>query len=209
MNSTILGSIKSNLTCLGVLVIINDERIVLIATDLPEPVEPATSKCGAFVRSNSNGAPNTSCPRTIGNSPDFVEASNASLKVTNFFCVLGTSIPTSDLPGIGACILMSLASNVSLILSSIEVIFETFVPGSTSISYVVTVGPILYPTTSAPILKLLNSSLICSLLASASSVCELISTVDCLSDRISDVGSLKPAHQFLGLSFVPRSSSFS
>ena len=40
----------------------------LMQTDLPEPVAPAMSKCGIFVRSEMSGRPLTSLPKAIGNS---------------------------------------------------------------------------------------------------------------------------------------------
>ena len=59
------------------------------------------------------------------------------------FSLLGTSIPTADLPGIGASILMSLAAKLSFISSVSPTILLTLTPGSGKISYLVTVGPIL------------------------------------------------------------------
>ena len=36
--------------------------MALIATDLPEPVAPATSRCGIFCRSSTTGLPAMSLP---------------------------------------------------------------------------------------------------------------------------------------------------
>jgi hypothetical protein len=50
------------LTWLGVRVIRIDSRMVLMQTDLPEPVVPAISRCGMRVRSSTIGLPATSLP---------------------------------------------------------------------------------------------------------------------------------------------------
>ena len=39
-----------------------DKIIAFTPTDLPEPVVPATSKCGARAKSVTTGAPVMSCP---------------------------------------------------------------------------------------------------------------------------------------------------
>ena len=44
-----------------------DKIIVLIQTDLPEPVVPAISKCGIEVRSPIIGFPEMLFPKAIGN----------------------------------------------------------------------------------------------------------------------------------------------
>ena len=54
-SSTILGSIRISLTCSGVRVNRNDAMIALRHTDLPEPVAPATSRCGILARSTTMG----------------------------------------------------------------------------------------------------------------------------------------------------------
>ena len=43
--------------------------IVLMQTDLPEPVAPAISTCGILVRSATTGLPETSRPSAIGSPP--------------------------------------------------------------------------------------------------------------------------------------------
>ena len=40
--------------------------MVLIQTDLPEPVVPATNKCGMDVKSATKGFPEIFLPRAIG-----------------------------------------------------------------------------------------------------------------------------------------------
>ncbi|MBA7548336.1 hypothetical protein ES705_40788 [subsurface metagenome] len=55
----------------------------------------------------------------------------------------GTSIPIVPLPGIGAIILMPSADRLSAISSSRFLIFDILTPGAGTISYKVTVGPIV------------------------------------------------------------------
>ncbi len=82
-----------------------DTSIELTKLDLPEPVEPATSRCGIFVRLAVTKSPSMSLPRpmTIGwSSSAAVGARSTSPRRTISRSVLGTSMPTADLPGIGA-----------------------------------------------------------------------------------------------------------
>ena len=51
VNSTFLGSIKTNFTSSGFVRIKTEEIIALTQTDLPLPVAPAINKCG--IRFNS------------------------------------------------------------------------------------------------------------------------------------------------------------
>ena len=67
---------------------------------------------------------------------------NTSLKETALFTLLGSSIPIVLLPGIGACILTSLAAKLRAISFCIESNLLTFVPAFNSNSYWVTDGPI-------------------------------------------------------------------
>ena len=57
--------------------------------------------------------------------------------------LFGTSIPIVPLPGIGAIILIPSADSDSAISSSKFLIFEILIPASGTISYRVTVGPIV------------------------------------------------------------------
>ena len=79
--------------------------MVLMQTDLPEPVLPAMSTCGISTRSAMIGWPYTSLPRAMGilalllrHSSD----SNMSRTMTLDLTELGTSTPTELLPGTGA-----------------------------------------------------------------------------------------------------------
>ena len=49
-------------TCSGVALYSRLRIMVLIATDLPEPVVPAISACGIFARSATTGSPAISLP---------------------------------------------------------------------------------------------------------------------------------------------------
>src|SRR3989344_1603317 len=83
-------------------------------TDLPVPVAPAIRKWGIFSRPAKTGLPETSLPRARGiKYLDFLysSCSNIPLRPTIETRLLGTSIPTNDLPGIGASILMGWAAN--------------------------------------------------------------------------------------------------
>jgi len=72
--------------------------------DLPEPVEPATSRWGIFARFASTKPPSTSLPTPIVIGwcalSAFCEAST-SPSCTVSRSVFGISIPIADLPGIG------------------------------------------------------------------------------------------------------------
>lgn len=85
-------------------------------TDLPLPVAPATSKCGSLLSSAVIGSPEISLPNATSNLlvVDFISF-NTSFNVTIEICSFGTSIPTADLPGIGASILISLAARLRAI----------------------------------------------------------------------------------------------
>ena len=48
-----------------------DRSIALIPTDFPDPVVPATSKCGILARSTITGLPNMSFPSARGNLKEF------------------------------------------------------------------------------------------------------------------------------------------
>ncbi len=50
VSSTIFGSIRIILTSSGVARASSETSIELTKLDLPEPVEPATSRCGIFAR---------------------------------------------------------------------------------------------------------------------------------------------------------------
>ena len=107
--------------------------IELIQTDLPEPVEPAISRWGIFVRSATTGFPLTSLPRTTGISAfESAQArdSTISLMQTGAAVLFGISIPTQSFPGTGARIRTdSDLSAIAMFLSKPK-IFSTLTPGA-------------------------------------------------------------------------------
>ena len=79
--------------------------------------------------------PITSFPRASGRCEfRFLNSSDSisSLTVTAAFVLFGTSIPTTDFPGIGASILMSELARDSAKLSDRETILESLTPGDGS-----------------------------------------------------------------------------
>ena len=68
-NSTILGSISNNLTSSGLRIKRILEINVFTHTDLPEPVVPATNRCGILAKSVITGLPAISLPRPTGMPP--------------------------------------------------------------------------------------------------------------------------------------------
>ena len=86
-----------------------DMMMVLMQTDLPEPVVPAMRQWGIAARSVMSGSPLASLPRKSGICILLI-ASGAScmssLRRTFSFCALGTSIPTVFFPGTGATMRM-------------------------------------------------------------------------------------------------------
>ena len=75
---------------------------------MPLPVEPAIKTCGILLISLTTGEPETSRPKETVSLLLllFIESLlRIDLRVTREGARLGTSIPTRDLPGIGASIL--------------------------------------------------------------------------------------------------------
>ena len=141
---------------------------VLIHTDLPEPVAPAISRWGIFPMSVTTTCPPISLPTAKARRDLWFlndSASSKSLRYTMLFSLLGTSIPTADLPGMGASIRISAAARLSLISSVSPTILLTFTPCSGKSSYRVTAGPQLIFVTVTPTPKLWR--VCCSLMAVA------------------------------------------
>ena len=66
-------------------------------TDFPEPVVPATSKCGIFAKSATTGLPEISLPNAkLKLDHEFLNASddNISVSLTIFLLLFGISTPT-------------------------------------------------------------------------------------------------------------------
>ncbi len=132
-SSTRLGSIRTSLTCSGVDVNRILARMVLIQTLLPDPVAPATSKCGNLGSSVTTAAPAMSLPSTTFSRPvAFWNSglSKASRIVTIAISLFGTSIPTAALPGIGASIRNPLAASANDRSSANATILLTFTPAA-------------------------------------------------------------------------------
>ena len=126
-------------------------------TDLPMPVAPAISKCGIFLISIIMGSPATLRPRHVVmrlllflNSS--VEMSERRYTVSG--CLLGTSIPTAALPGIGASMRTPPVARLRAISSTRFAIERTRMPASGKSSYRVIVGPRDTPTMRVFTLKL-------------------------------------------------------
>src|SRR5690606_9550014 len=94
-------------------------------------------------------------PNAIGNCIselwNFLEAITERMETTVAF-LLGTSIPMVPLPGMGAMIRMPSAESDKAISSSKFLIFEIRIPASGTISYRVTVGPIVALILAIPML---------------------------------------------------------
>ena len=91
-------------TSSGVARISSEVIIELMKLDLPEPVAPATSRCGIFARLATTKPPSTSLPSptTIGWwSLRALLERRTSPSETISLSTLGISMPTADLPGIG------------------------------------------------------------------------------------------------------------
>ena len=152
-NSNILGSIRINLHFSGVCLYNKDKIIVLIQTDLPDPVVPAISKWGIEVKSPTIGKPEILFPSAIGSLISFFKKlvlEIISLKKTFSLEELGSSIPIVLLPGIVA--ILADSELVFLAISSDKlIILETFIPAAGSNSFKVTTGPrltfFIFPST--------------------------------------------------------------
>ena len=118
--------------------------ILLIQTDLPLPVDPATSKWGIVVKSAFMVEPVISFPN-VTNNPFFI-FSGFTLVITSFILTgltsrFGISTPIVLFPGIGASIRTSFAASANAISLFMLLILLSFVPAGTTTSYCVTVGP--------------------------------------------------------------------
>ena len=168
LSSTTFGSIIISFTSSGFALYSILMIIVLIQTDLPEPVAPAIKRCGIFAISVTLTLPAISFPTAkvifdlaFLNSSD----STSSLKETATLWLFGTSMPTAAFPGIGASIRISAAARLSFISSARFTIFDTFTPSSGVISNLVTAGPqlILFTFAFTP-----NTLRVCSSFAAVS-----------------------------------------
>ena len=129
----------------------------LIMTDLPEPVEPAISRCGIVSSAATRIRPLMSLPmdmvRRDGDSSNSGDSRTARRLMTSRF-VLGTSMPMVGLPGMRSIRIDSACRPRQR--SSVRVVIRLyFTPASGLNSKVVTTGPGLIWTTDP---RTLNSS---------------------------------------------------
>ena len=109
----------------------------LMKLDLPEPVAPATSRCGILARLATTKPPSTSLPSptVIGwwSLRALAERSTSPSETTSL-SVLGISMPIADLPGIGDRIRTSALATAYAMLRLRAVTFSTLTAGPSSTS---------------------------------------------------------------------------
>ncbi len=111
--------------------------IELMNDDLPDPVAPATSRCGIFARFATTKPPSTSLPRphTIGWwSLRAAAERSTSPRETISLSTLGISIPIADLPGIGLRMRTSADATAYAMFRDSAVTFSTLIAGPSSTS---------------------------------------------------------------------------
>ena len=117
---------------------------MLSATLLPEPVAPATSRCGIAARSATAGRPKMSLPSASGSLDGPSRNSGVeriSLSATVSRTWLGISIPIADLPSRGETI-RTLGAFIARARSSARLnTLLTLSPGTSSTSNIVMTGP--------------------------------------------------------------------
>ena len=121
-----------------------DTIIPFIQTDFPDPVVPATNRCGIDARSTTIGFPDMLFPSAIGSFISFLLKlldEIISDKITESLLELGISIPIVFFPGI-----IETLVDTELVFRAISsdkfIIFETLIPGAGSNSYKLTTGPL-------------------------------------------------------------------
>ena len=151
LNSSILGSTMMKRTSSGVAFNSMLSIMALTPTDLPEPVVPATSRCGIFARLATIGLPPMSLPNARVKADDEswnTRAFNTSLSRTISRSSFGISIPTTDLPGITSTTrTLRTARERARSFARLEILL-TLTPGAGLISNRVITGPGLTSTTS-------------------------------------------------------------
>ncbi len=116
-NSTRLGSIISRRSASGEQRHRRQATRALMHTLFPEPVAPAMSRWGSLARSQATAWPDTSRPRASASGAS-ARAWNCSdsmtpRRPTTTDSALGTSSPTTALPGTGASMRMGEAASAS------------------------------------------------------------------------------------------------
>ena len=118
--------------------------MALMLTDLPEPVVPATSRCGILPMSAITGTPAMSLPRARVSGESArrnCRESRISFSRTVSRCSLGISMPTTDLPGITSTMRTLTTARERARSFAKALILLTFVPLAGSSSKRVTTGP--------------------------------------------------------------------
>ena len=160
-SSSIFGSIMIRRIFLGGDLYSRLRIMALMATDLPEPVVPATSRCGMRLRSITTGWPLMSLPRPRAVDEWISSYSlelSISLRVTSSRLELGISRPMTDLPGITSTTrTLTTDSDLARSLDRL-LIWLPFTPGAGCSSKRVITGPGLTATTSTWILKSMSLS---------------------------------------------------
>ena len=143
-SSSIFGSIIIILTCSGLDLYIRLKIIEFIATDFPDPVVPATNKCGILAKSVITGAPDISFPKPIvsfeensSNAKDLRISDNLTICLLSF----GISMPITFFPGITSTTLTFVTDNALARSFDKFVIFPALTPASGSNSNIVITGP--------------------------------------------------------------------
>ncbi len=153
----------------------------LTMTLLPEPVAPAISRCGILDRSTAWARPATSRPSAnVSVDPDAEKSTSSRIRrsATMLNSLLGISIPTALLPGIGASIRMLRAASAIDRSSWSASIRLSLMCGAGCTSYWVTTGPALRPMTRASMSKLASFlTMISSLRAWIASALSVVAAV--------------------------------
>ncbi len=119
---------------------------MLIHTDLPEPVAPATRTWGILVMSQRMTSPPASRPKGVTRWPSvflYPLSSSKPRSNTGLVFLFGISTPIAGLPGIGASILTEVAARLRAMSSARFTIRLTLTPGPGASSYLVIVGPVV------------------------------------------------------------------
>ena len=133
VKSTRLRSPISKRTSSGVAFSSRLQRIDEIETLFPDPVCPATRRCGIAARSSTMGEPATSRPSaTVSFDPDCLNTlvSTTSRSDTRPTAMFGTSMPTTLFPGMGASMRSVRAASASARSSFSASIRESFTPAA-------------------------------------------------------------------------------
>ncbi len=129
-------------------------KLLMIAfkhTLFPEPVAPATRRCGILARSVTKGAPVMSFPRAMVNlCCEFLNAGEEriSSRYTMVLWLFGISMPMAAFPGIGATMRTLGARRARARSSERPATLLILTPGAGLSSYIVMTGPGRISTTS-------------------------------------------------------------